>query len=203
MAKTIHKTRAVPSTPAVRPVAIVVSLYTRTVTDALLVGARTEYASRGGQPANLAIYEASGAFEVVPLVLAAAMTNKFAAVVALACIIKGETSHDQILGHAVTQGLVAITLQTGVPVGLGVLTVDTPAQAEARAGGTHGNKGQEAMAAALDTALQIEAINSAKIGSTRANLVRNFVTKPLIKSRPSAARVTRSLPDKARRGGRS
>lgn len=198
MAKTKSKTRAVPPARSVPRVAIVVSLYTRTVTDALLVGARTEYASRGGQPANLSIYEASGAFELVPLALAAAMTNRFSAVVALACIIKGETSHDQVLGHAVTQGLVAVTLQTGVPVGLGVLTVDTPAQAEARAGGTHGNKGQEAMAAALDTAFQIVAIQS-----KRSNSALQPATKPLSVPRTAAVRITRRLPDKTRRGGRS
>lgn len=199
MPKTKPKTRAVPSNRALPRVAIVVSLYTRTITDALLVGARTEYASRGGQPANLAIFQAPGSFELVPLALAAATTEGFAAVVALGCIVKGETSHDRVLGDAVTQGLVAVTLQTGVPVGLGVLTVDTPAQAEARAGGTHGNKGQEAMAAALDAVMQIEAIRSARSAPTP--------TKPATKSRnksePVAARITRSLPDKARHGGRS
>lgn len=182
-----RKTRAVAPAGPLPRVAIVVSLYTRAVTDALLVGARTEYASRGGEVSEISVYEASGAFETVAIALAAAKSKKFDAVVALACIIKGETSHDQVLGHAVTQGLVNVTLQTGVPVGLGVLTVDTPEQAQARAGGTHGNKGQEAMAAALDTALQIRTIRAT---STRTRLAPTH-------------RLTRTLPDKSRRGAKN
>ncbi len=182
MPKLPRKTRAVPH----YRIAVVVSLYTRSVTDALLVGARTEYAARGGKASDLSVYEASGAFETVPLALAAARSKRFDAVVVLACIIKGETSHDQVLGHAVTQGLVHVALQTGVPVGLGVLTVDTPEQAQARAGGTHGNKGQEAMAAALDTAAQVRVIRAGRAAKS-----------------PGVPRPARVLPDKSRRGAKS
>ena len=92
------------------------------------------------------------------LVHRAAATGRFDAVVALGCIIKGETSHDLHLATAVTTALLATARETGVPVGLGVLTVDTEEQAKARAGGLKGNKGVEAMAAALDTAGSIAAL---------------------------------------------
>ena len=92
------------------------------------------------------------------LALAAARTGKFRGVVALGCLIKGETSHDRYIAGAVAHGLMSVSLSMGIPVAFGVLTVDTPEQAEDRAGGSHGNKGAEAMAALLDTVQAIDAL---------------------------------------------
>src|SRR5204863_331842 len=121
-------------------------------------------------------------------VLAAATSGRFAGVVALGCIIKGQTSHDVHLAQAVTSGLMDIVLRTGVPVGLGVLTVDTPAQARARAGGQKGNKGAEAMAAVLDAIAEINAVR-ARAPSPQALAVRS-------------ERWARVAPDKAARKAR-
>jgi 6,7-dimethyl-8-ribityllumazine synthase len=136
------------------PVAVVVSRYNATVTDPLLSGAVRAYQRAGGAVHDLYIAEAPGAFELVALSSVAARSGSFAGVLALGCIIKGETRHDEVLGDAVTQGLANLSLVTGVPVGLGVLTVKTPAQARDRAGGKHGNKGAEAMEALLLTIAQ-------------------------------------------------
>lgn len=133
-------------------VAIVVSRYTASVTGALLEGAVGEYRRRGGDPSMLAVYEAPGSFEVPAIAMAAAKSGSFGAVVALSCIIRGETRHDRYLAQAVASGLMSVSIQTGVPVGFGVLTVESPRQARERAGGKKGNKGSEAMAAALDAA---------------------------------------------------
>jgi 6,7-dimethyl-8-ribityllumazine synthase len=137
--------------PAARPrVAVVVSRYNASITDRLLAGAvaRYEQTIGAGTPA---IFHAPGAYELPALALHAANTGEYDGVVALGCLIRGETRHDRYIAEAVAHGLVQVTMQTGVPVAFGVLTVDQPRQAEARAGGKQGNKGEEAMAAVLET----------------------------------------------------
>jgi 6,7-dimethyl-8-ribityllumazine synthase len=135
--------------PSLR-VAIVVSRYNRWITDALLRGAQDEFHRQTGTLEGLAIMHAPGSFELPVLARAAATSGRFQAVVCLGCIIKGETSHDLHIATAVANAITTASCETGVPIAFGVLTVDTAAQAEARAGGDKGNKGQEAMQAALD-----------------------------------------------------
>ncbi len=149
----------IPFTGAAR-VAVVVSRYNRSITRRLMEGARHEYARRGGDPASLTVVDAPGAFELPGLCLAAACTGRFAGVLALGCIIRGETSHDRHLADAVANGLVSVTIETGVPVSFGVLTVENVEQAEARAGGPRGNKGAEAMGALLDSVDAIERLRT-------------------------------------------
>lgn len=147
----------IPYTGAAR-VAIVVSRYNVSITRRLLEGARHEYTRRSGDPASLAVIDAPGSFELPAICLAAAGTGRYAGILALGCIIRGETSHDQHIATAVAQGLISVTVATGIPVSFGVLTVETPEQAEARAGGARGNKGAEAMGALLDAIAAIERI---------------------------------------------
>lgn len=85
------------------------------------------------------------------------------ALVALGCIITGETTHDQYIAHAVSDGLMRLSVSYGTPVALGVLTCQTLEQARQRAGGSRGNKGAEAMTAALDAASTIHAIREASL----------------------------------------
>lgn len=141
-------------------IAVVVSRYSASITDRLLEGAVGAYVDSGGSEADLVVIEAPGSFELPVLCSAAAETGRFAGVVALGCIIKGETSHDQHLASAVAHGLVNISLLTGVPVSLGVLTVNSAAQARDRAGGKHGNKGEEAMLALLQTLGELARLDS-------------------------------------------
>lgn len=140
----------------VHPVAILVSRYNESVTGAMLAGAVEAYAERGGDPAGLTIVEAPGAYELIALANAAADRHK--AVVCLGCVIKGETPHDEHIARAVAHGLAEITLKSGVPVAFGVLTTLDAAQAKARASGKKGNKGAEAMHAALDAADAVAAL---------------------------------------------
>lgn len=136
-------------------VLVVVSRYNASVTGRLLRGAVGAYGRAGGESADLRVVEASGAFELACLAGAGARSGRFGAVVALGCIVRGETSHDQVLAGAVTAELCRLSAASGVPVGLGVLTVHTPEQALERSGGGLGNKGAEAMEAALSSARQL------------------------------------------------
>jgi 6,7-dimethyl-8-ribityllumazine synthase len=140
-------------------VAIITSQYNQTVTAALLAGAMRRGAEAGNN-IRIELFDAAGAFEVVPLATTAALSGRFDGVVGLGCIIKGETRHDEFLAHAVTSGLANISISTGVATALGILTVETGEQALERAGldgkgnVVHerlGNKGYEAMDALLST----------------------------------------------------
>lgn len=150
-----------PSLSSVPPVAVIVSRYNRTITDALRKSAVEEYLRRGGNRENLAVIDAPGAFELPSIADAAAESGLYRGVCCLGCVIKGETSHDQHINAAVAQGLMAISLRLGVPATFGLLTTDTIEQAQARAGGAKGNKGAEAMGATLDAVAAIDAIMAA------------------------------------------
>jgi 6,7-dimethyl-8-ribityllumazine synthase len=133
------------------PVAIAVSRFNSSITDRLLEGAMGVYAARGGELSAVAVLDAPGSFELPAIALAAAKAGRFAGVVALGCLIRGQTRHDRYIAQAVANGLVSVTIATGLPVTFGVLTVETAEQARDRAGGARGNKGADAMAALLDT----------------------------------------------------
>jgi 6,7-dimethyl-8-ribityllumazine synthase len=141
-------------------VAVVVSRYNASITDRLVEGALDAYALRGGDPASVHVFHAPGSYELPALAMAAAETGRYRGVVALGCLIRGETRHDRYIAEAVAQGLVQVSVQTGVPCGFGVLTVESGKQAKARAGGAKGNKGAETMGAVLETIASIEAIKA-------------------------------------------
>lgn len=145
----------------VKRIAIVCSRYNDWITTPLLEGAIAEHQRQVGSDDGLVVMMAPGGYEVPVLVRHAAASGKFDAVIALGCIIKGETSHDVHIATAVSNALMEIARSTGVPIGFGILTVDGAEQAEARAGGMKGNKGVEAMAAALETAGMVAAFRKA------------------------------------------
>lgn len=149
------------------PVALVVARYNASVTDRLRDGALGAYAAAGGDPGSVGVIEAPGAFELPALCAAAARSGRWAGVVALGCIIRGETSHGDHIAQAVANGLVQVTLQTGVPVAFGVLTTETADQAHARAGERVGNKGVEAMQALLETVAAVAAIGRGETNACR------------------------------------
>ncbi|HVZ94420.1 MAG TPA: 6,7-dimethyl-8-ribityllumazine synthase [Phycisphaerales bacterium] len=140
-------------------VAVVVSRYSHEVTDRLLEGAVGEFnrrvaeslSEKDARKCQLDVFPAAGSFEIPALVAALAESEHYDAIVALGCIVKGETKHDEYLSHAVTGELARISVDLRIPVGLGVLTTDTWEQSLARAGGEMGNKGAEAMTAAMES----------------------------------------------------
>ena len=144
--------------PAGARVAIVVSQYHSNVTQRLLDGALEAARARGAQ-ADVIL--SPGAFELGILSLEAARSGRYAGVAALGCVIRGDTSHYDYVCSECARGVLRAGLETGVPVAFGVLTTDTPEQAFARAGGTAGNKGFEAVETALDTAAALAAVRAA------------------------------------------
>lgn len=131
---------------------VVVSRFNELVTERLLAGARACLLQHGVAEDHIDVVWVPGAWELPAAALRAARTRRYAAVVALGCVVRGETPHfDYVAGEA-AKGLAATALETGVPVALGVLTTDTPDQALARAGGKAGNKGWDAALSALEMA---------------------------------------------------
>jgi 6,7-dimethyl-8-ribityllumazine synthase len=142
--------RAAPAPRAAgQRIAIIASTYHGDVTGALLEGARQAHRAAGGAPEDLRVIAAPGAFELPVLAAAAAARADIAGVVALGCVVRGETRHDRYICAAVAAELARLAVDRGKPVGFGVLTVETMRQARARAGGKAGNKGAEAMEAVL------------------------------------------------------
>jgi 6,7-dimethyl-8-ribityllumazine synthase len=130
-----------------RSVGVVVSRFNGEITNALLQSALSALAGAGVSPERTTVVPVPGAFELPLGAMALAKTRRYACVVALGCVIRGETPHfDYVAGEAAS-GIQLAALETGVPVAFGVLTADTLEQARARTG-----KGAEAARAALEMA---------------------------------------------------
>jgi 6,7-dimethyl-8-ribityllumazine synthase len=137
---------------------IVAARWHADLTDELLTGALAEARALGASVGPGDVVRVPGAFEVPLAVQALAGTFRVDAVVALAVVARGGTPHFDYVCRSVTDGLTRVGLDSGVPVGFGVLTVDTLEQARERAGGAHGHKGREAARAALEAAATLAAI---------------------------------------------
>jgi 6,7-dimethyl-8-ribityllumazine synthase len=124
--------------------AIVASEYNSVILDRLIVGAKR---TLKGQK-EIRVIRVPGAFEIPVAVKRAALSKKYDAVVALGCVMRGETPHFEYISSSVSNALQQVMLETGIPVGFGLLTVDTVQQAMDRSGDS-GNKGSEAAMAAL------------------------------------------------------
>lgn len=133
-------------------VGVVVSRYNGWVTDQLEAGALEALERVSGGAGEAVVAGVSGSLELPCVAAEMVASGAFDAVVALGCVIRGETAHDRHISDAIIGSLTEVSAAGGVPVGVGVLTVNDAEQAEARAGGAHGNKGAEAMEAALASA---------------------------------------------------
>jgi len=129
--------------------AIVAARYNGPIVAGLLEGATAAWHRHGGDPAALRIEHVPGAFELPLAAQRFARAGGWDAVVALGCVIRGDTAHFDFVAGECARGLMRVSLDTGVPVSFGVLTVDTQAQAEERAAPARLDKGGEAMATAL------------------------------------------------------
>jgi 6,7-dimethyl-8-ribityllumazine synthase len=130
-----------------RAVGVVVSRFNGSVTTQLLDGALAELSAAGVRQEAITIMVVPGAFELPLAATALAKTRRFACIVALGCIIRGDTPHFDYVSSEAASGLQLAALETGVPVSFGVLTLDRVDQAEARVG-----KGAEAVRSALEMA---------------------------------------------------
>ena len=132
--------------------AVLVSRYNEIVTGRLLDGARQCLRDRGIPDARVDVIWVPGAFELPVAAETAAASGRYAALVALGCVIRGETPHFEYVAGEAARGLGSVALAHRLAVGFGVLTTESLEQAMARAGGAAGNKGYEAADAALATA---------------------------------------------------
>jgi 6,7-dimethyl-8-ribityllumazine synthase len=128
-------------------VAIVLSRFNGDVTNRLLESAFAELGRAGIDRENVTVMPVPGAFELPLGAMALAKTRRYVAIVALGCVIRGETAHFEYVAGEAASGLQLAALETGVPVAFGVLTTDTLEQAMARA-----DKGAEAVRTALEMA---------------------------------------------------
>ncbi|MGB2609433.1 MAG: 6,7-dimethyl-8-ribityllumazine synthase [Isosphaeraceae bacterium] len=137
------------SAPAGR-FAIVASRFNALVTEALWTGCRDTLARHGLPEDRLDLVWVPGSFEIPLLARKLAASGRYAAVICLGCVIRGETGHyDHVAGQAAS-GVMQAGLATGVPVIFGVLTTETVEQALNRAGLKSGNKGADAALAAIE-----------------------------------------------------
>ena len=133
-----------------RRVAIVASRFNQSITDRLVTGAKACLLAHGVAEDDILSISVPGAWELPWTARRIADTGRFDAIVAIGCVIRGETAHFDYVAGPTSDGLARVALDTGVPVAFGVLTTETPEQAYARAGGALGNKGWEAAEVALE-----------------------------------------------------
>ncbi len=132
--------------------AIVAARFNAFVVDKLVNGALQALTAAGVRAENVDVVRVPGAFELPLAVKQAAASRRYAAIIALGAVIRGETPHFDYVAGECARGVMQVMLETGVPVGFGVLTCETLEQAQARAGGEAGNKGADATRAALEMA---------------------------------------------------
>ncbi len=139
-------------------IAIVASRFNDIIVDRLIGGAVDYLVRHGAASENLTLVRVPGAFELPIVVSKLAKKGAFDGIVALGAVIRGGTPHFEFVASEATKGLAHASLETGVPVGFGLLTTDNVEQAVERAGSKAGNKGVEAAASLLETIRVLEQI---------------------------------------------
>jgi 6,7-dimethyl-8-ribityllumazine synthase len=140
--------------------ALVVSRFNDFVTDRLRAGAVEALAACGAAPDDIDILQVPGAYEIPQAARAAARTGRYAAIICLGCLIRGETPHFDYISSAVSHGIMQAAGDTGVPMSFGVLTSNSAEQALERAVPGPANKGWEAASAAVEMATLVRAVSS-------------------------------------------
>ena len=130
--------------------AIIASRWNPRITDALVAAARDTFVGNDVDETSIDVVRVPGAWELPMAAREGAVAGRHAAIVALGCVVRGDTRHYEQVADGASDGLMRVALDTGVPVMNGVLAVERFEDAAARAGGSHGNKGEEAALAALE-----------------------------------------------------
>jgi 6,7-dimethyl-8-ribityllumazine synthase len=156
-----------PRAPSGARFAILATRWNPGITDPMLVAARDTLRAHGVAEADTDILRVPGAWELPVAAATAAASGRYAALVALGCVVRGDTRHFEMVADECARGLMQVSLEHALPVANGVLAVDRHADAEARAGGAHGNKGEEAALAALEMAALLRGLAGGKAEATR------------------------------------
>lgn len=123
--------------------AIIVSRFNSFITDRLLDGALDCLIRHGAAAQSITVVRVPGAFEIPLVASSLSRSGKFNGIICLGAVIRGSTPHFEYVAAEVTKGIASVSLETGLPIGFGVLTTDTIEQAIDRAGAKAGNKGWE------------------------------------------------------------
>ena len=132
--------------------AIIASRWNPRIVDALVASAREAFVANGVAEAAIDVIRVPGAWELPMAARDVALAGHHAAIVALGCVVRGDTRHYEQVADGASDGLMRVALDSGVPVMNGVLAVERFEDAQARAGGSHGNKGEEAALVAIEMA---------------------------------------------------
>jgi 6,7-dimethyl-8-ribityllumazine synthase len=130
--------------------AVVVSRFNEFITSRLLAGARDALVRHGAAEKDIREVWVPGCWEMPLTASVLAKSGRHDAVICLGCVIRGDTTHHVYVANEATKGLAQVSLETGTPVGFGILTTDTIEQAIERAGTKSGNKGADAALSAVE-----------------------------------------------------
>ena len=133
-------------------VAIIASRYNETIVERLISGAMEAVAESQVNESDVDLFSVPGAYEIPQLARKLASTGRYAAIVTLGCVIRGETPHFEYVAGECARGINTIAMETDSAMVFGVLTTNTFTQAMERAAEAESNKGYEAMATALEMA---------------------------------------------------
>ena len=136
--------------------AIIASRWNPRITEQLVAGARAAFVAHGVAEDAVDVIRGPGAWEIPATAARLAAARRHAAIVGLGCVIRGDTRHYEQVADGCSDGLMRVALDHALPVVNGVLAVDHYEHAEARAGGNHGNKGEEAALVAIEMANLLE-----------------------------------------------
>ena len=139
--------------------AILASRWNPRVTDALVAGARKGFVDNGVAEDAVDVIRVPGAWELPLAAARVAAAGRHAAIVALGCVVRGDTRHYEHVADRCAEGLMRVALDHRLPVLNGVLATERFEDAEARAGGSHGNKGEEAALAAIEMSNLLEKLS--------------------------------------------
>lgn len=139
-------------------IAVITTNWNEIILEKLLSGSIEALTKFGISDENITVVTVDGAYEIALTCNTLAKTKKYDGIVALGCVIRGETPHFDFVAGDCSRGITDTMLETGVPIGFGLLTTDTSEQAFARAGGAKGNKGFEAAETTLNMISILEQI---------------------------------------------
>lgn len=132
-------------------IGIIVSRYNQFISDRLLEGALDALHKLGAEEDDISVYKVPGSFEVPLMARKLAKAKKVDGIICLGALIRGDTPHFDFLSAEVTKGLAQISMEEGVPLSFGILTVETIEQGIERAGTKAGNKGYDAAFSVVET----------------------------------------------------
>ena len=166
--------------------AIVAARFNEPIVTRLVEGARHAFAAAKVPAEAVELHWVPGSFELPVAALHLAQTRRYAAVVCVGVVIRGETPHFEHVAREAAAGIRHVAMTTGVPATFGVITTYTEEQAWARAGGPVGNRGEEAAAAALEMADFIQGIPPRRAPSHRMIRSRSYVRSGARSTSPTA-----------------